>query len=175
MNGEQGSTTAYTILALMLMTFSGAGAWAWQGNSYGKQLADLKANHTSGLASVSAAGAELLRAEQSKRRSLERQLAINDETHYKELTDAQQAQARLRDRLATSYLRLSVILDARPDHGNRGVPPGASAGGVVHGGARGQLDSAHAQRIVGITGDGDRGLIALAACQGYARSVSPIK
>ena len=44
-------------------------------------------------------------------------------------------------------------------------------GGVVHGTARTQLDRAHAQRIIGITSDGDQGLIALAACRGYVRGV----
>ena len=35
-----------------------------------------------------------------------------------------------------------------------------------------QPDPAHAQRIIGITDAGDQGLIALAACQAYAREVS---
>jgi hypothetical protein len=43
---------------------------------------------------------------------------------------------------------------------------------VVHGTHRAELDPAHAQRIVDITGDGDRGLIALRACQDYARGVT---
>jgi len=46
-----------------------------------------------------------------------------------------------------------------------------ATGGVVHGGARAQLDPAHAQRIVGITDAGDQGLIALAACQAYIQEL----
>ena len=38
---------------------------------------------------------------------------------------------------------------------------------VVHGAHRAQLDTAYAQRIIGITGDGDQGLVALQACQAY--------
>jgi hypothetical protein len=45
---------------------------------------------------------------------------------------------------------------------------------VVHGGARARLDPAHAQRIIAITDTGDRGLIALQACQAYARGVSEV-
>jgi len=47
-----------------------------------------------------------------------------------------------------------------------------SADGVVHGSARAELEPAHAQRIIGITDDGDNGLIVLAACQAYAKKVS---
>ena len=44
--------------------------------------------------------------------------------------------------------------------------------GVVHVAHRAKLDPAHAQRIIGITSDGDQGLIALQACQAYAYAVS---
>ena len=47
--------------------------------------------------------------------------------------------------------------------------------GVVHVAHRAKLDPAHAQRIIGITGDGDQGLITLQACQVYAKEVSGIK
>ena len=47
----------------------------------------------------------------------------------------------------------------------------ASAAGVVHAARRAQLDPAHAQRIIAITGDGDNAVIALRACQAYVRAV----
>ena len=50
-----------------------------------------------------------------------------------------------------------------------------ATGGVVHGPTRAQLDPTHAQRIIGITDAGDQGLIALAACQAYAKEVSTPK
>lgn len=53
--------------------------------------------------------------------------------------------------------------------GGCGVPATAGAVGVVHGVARVRLDPAHAQRIIGITHDGDQGLIALQACLAYVR------
>jgi len=49
------------------------------------------------------------------------------------------------------------------------LPTGASASGVVHGGARARLAPAHAQRTVAITDAGGQGLIALAVCQSYIR------
>ena len=77
-------------------------------------------------------------------------------------------QARLRDRLATTDLRLSVQLDAAATVCDA-VQAATLTGRVVHGARRAQLDSAHAQRIIGITSDGDQGLIALQACQAYAK------
>ncbi|MNJ19108.1 Bacteriophage lysis protein [compost metagenome] len=107
--------------------------------------------------------------EQARRRALEDQLQANEKTHYQELINAQATQARLRDRLATSDLRLSVLLAA--PGGNSGLSAATGAGGVVHGAARGELDPAAAQRIVTITGDGDEGLKALRACQAYVHEV----
>ena len=113
--------------------------------------------------------------EQTKRRALEDRLQANDKTHYKELLDAQQLQDRLRDRLATADLRLSVLLAANTTSGSGGVREASGPSGVVHGGTRAELDPAHAQRIVAITGDGDKGLIALSACQAYVRGVTMSK
>jgi hypothetical protein len=109
-------------------------------------------------------------AEQARLRALENQLQANDRSHHQELSNAQRNQDRLRDRLATSDLRLSVLL-AAPGSGG-GVPASAGTGSVVHGAARGELDPAAAQRIVTIAGDGDQGLTALKACQAYIQELS---
>lgn len=159
-------------LALLLgLALGGRVAWQWQANSYGKQLADQARDHKAEREAAATTVIDWQEAEQGKRRLLENRLQANDETHYKELLDGQQVQARLRDRLATADLRLSVLLDASAQGGSGGVFAATSAGGVVHGAARGELDPAHAQRIVAIAGDGDQGLTALAACQAYAREV----
>lgn len=113
-----------------------------------------------------------MRTAQDKRLALEQRLPISEQTHYSELSDAQTNQARLRDRLATADLRLSVLLNASDAASGDTVSAAAPTGGVVHGATRSQLDRAHAQRIIGITVDGDQGLIALAACQAYAKEVS---
>ncbi|MHC8326147.1 lysis protein [Pseudomonas sp. LB1P83] len=157
------------VLALLLLT--AGGVWRIQDWRYGKQLAEQAGLHHYDLDAISKAAAAQVRIDQDKRLALEQRLAASEQTHYKELSDAQTKQDRLRDRLATSDLRLSVLLTEDPA-GGCSVPTGTAAGGVVYGRARAQLDPAHAQRIVAITDAGDQGLIALAACQAYVREVS---
>jgi hypothetical protein len=157
------------VMALLLLAMGGT--WKVQDWRYGKQLAEQSVAHQADLTAISNAAADQVRTEQDRRLALEQRLSASDQTHHKELSDAQTNQTRLRDRLATSDLRLSVLLAEDPASGCS-VSSGTEAGGVVHGGARARLDPAHAQRILGITGDGDQGLIALAACQAYAREVS---
>ena len=114
-------------------------------------------------------------AEQGKRLALEQWLAASHQSHYRALTDEKTKQARLRDRLATADLRLSVQLAATAATGCDAMQTTTSTGGVVYGAHRARLDPAHAQRIIGITSDGDQGLIALQACQAYAKEVSGTK
>jgi hypothetical protein len=158
------------MLALLLV--AAGSAWKCQDWRYGKQLAEQAGLHEVDLTAIGNAAAAQVRVDQDKRLALEQRLAASDQTHHKELTDAQTDQARLRDRLATSDLRLSVLLDATDPASGCSMPVGTEAVGVVHGGARARIDPAHAQRIIGITDAGDQGLIALAACQAYVREVS---
>ena len=157
---------------LLAMVISAAGAWQVQDWRYGGRLADQADQFKTDLGLVSAAAAKQARDETDKRLALEQQLAGQDQQHTKELSDVQRNQAVLRDRLATSDLRLSVLLDAEDPAGGCNVPATPGAVGVVHGAARAQLDPAHAQRILAITGDGDQGLIALRACQAYVRAIA---
>ena len=157
------------VLALLLLT--AGGVWKVQDWRYGKQLAEQEGLHKDDLTAISNAATDQVRTDQDKRLALEQRLAASDQIHHEALTNAQKDQARLRDRLATSDLRLSVLL-AEDSAGGCSVPAGTGAGGVVHGGARARLDPAHAQRIIGITDAGDQGLIALAACQAYVREVT---
>ncbi len=145
-------------------------------NAYGEQLAAKEVAHQTERTHLANANAAQILAEQGKRLALEQWLAASDQFHYRALTDEKTKQVRLRDRLATADLRLSVQLDAAST-GCDGVQAitGTGTGSVVHGPRRAQLDPAHAQRIIGITGDGDQGLIALQACQAYAKEVSDAK
>ena len=163
------------LLTLGLMAGSAWAAYAWQAHAYGQQLAKQEAAHQTILTNLANANSALILAEQSKRFALEQWLAASDKVHYRVLTDAKINQARLRDRLATADLRLSVLLDATGTNGSDGMQVTTGPGRVVHGTYRAQLDRAHAQRIVGITSDGDQGLIALQACQAYSREVSSPK
>ena len=157
---------------LLAMAISAAGAWQVQDWRYDGKLADQADQFKTDLGLVSAAAAKQARDETDKRLALEQQLAGQDQQHTRELSDAQRNQAVLRDRLATSDIRLSVLLDAADSASGSNVPSSPGAVGVVHGAARAQLDPAHAQRILAITDDGDQGLIALRACQAYAKEVS---
>ncbi|MNC36245.1 Bacteriophage lysis protein [compost metagenome] len=155
--------------SLLVAVAGGAAALAWQVQAwrYGKQLAEQARLHTDTLNQLTLASATQQRAEQDKRLALEQRLSTSEQTHYRALSDAQRDQGRLRDRLATADLRLSVLLDATESASGCAMSATPTTGGVVHGTTRAQLDPAHAQRIIGITGDGDKGLIALKACQRY--------
>ncbi|KOY02184.1 lysis system i-spanin subunit Rz [Pseudomonas nunensis] len=170
----------YRLLAsgvLLAALAGGSAALAWQVQDwrYGRQLAEQVRLQAETLNQLTQVAATQQQAEQDKRLALEQRLTASEQTHYRVLNDAQRDQGRLRDRLATADLRLSVLLDATAVTGNDSVPATTTAGGVVHGATRAQLDPAHAQRIIGITDAGDQGLIALAACQAYAKEVSTPK
>jgi hypothetical protein len=160
------------VLMLALMASAAGVTWQVQDWRMGKKLAEQAGLHQGDLARISMAAAAQARAEQDKRLATEQQLAIQDQQHIRELSDAQRTQAALRDRLATADVRLSVLIDAADTAGGCNVPTATGAVGVVHAARRAQLDPAHAQRILGITGDGDRGLIALRACQAYVRTIT---
>jgi hypothetical protein len=166
---------AMGLVLVLLAAGSAALAWTAQGWRYGQQLERQARLHADTLTEISLAGAALQRKEQDKRLALERRLRDKDETHHQELTDEQTKQARLRDRLATANLRLSVVLATTDATGNCSMPTTTATGCVVHGPTRVELDPAHAQRIIGITDSGDQGLIALRACQAYAKEVSTLK
>ena len=159
------------LIILALMAGSAWAAWEWQANAYGQQLAAKEAAYETVRTDLANANSAQILAEQGKRLALEQWLAASDQFHYRALTDEKTKQARLRDRLATADLRLSVQLDAAAT-GCNAVQATPSPSGVVYGARRARLDPAHAQRIIGITVDGNRGLIALRACQTYAAAVS---
>jgi hypothetical protein len=165
-----------TLVLAAIAAGAAASAWTLQDWRYGKALADqARESAEQAKARVDAVLATLT-TEQAKRAALELRVKVNDDTHYRELADAQKTQQRLSDRLATADVRLSVLLATAPGGaGGDDLSAHASAGGVVHGSTRAELDPAHAQRIIGITDAGDRGLIALAACQAYAKEVSTPK
>ena len=162
---------ARRVLIVLSRGGSAAGAWKVQGWRYGQQLAEPSRLHADDLSAISRAAAAQVRSDQDKRLALEQRLSASDRTHYKEMSDAQTNQARLRDHLATADLRLSVLLNTTDTASGCSVPAGTKAVGVVYGGARARLAPAHAQRIVAITDADHQGLIALKACQAYVRAI----
>ncbi|CAI8942506.1 prophage endopeptidase [Pseudomonas sp. IT-93MI4] len=167
-------SVAWRLTGFLLLTLGGAAlAWQFQDWRYGRQLAEQARLNADTLNQLNVAAASAQQIEQDKRLALEQRLATSEQTHYRALSDAQRDQDRLRDRLATADLRLSVLIDAGDAAQGCGVPATAGAGGVDHAAVRARLDPAHAQRIIAITDTGDRGLIALQACQAYVRALAP--
>ena len=159
------------LLVAVLAGVAAALAWQVQDWRFGGQLAEQARLHAETLSQLSEATATQQRAEQARRQALEQRLSASEQTHYRVLSDAQRDQDRLRDRLATADVRLSVLLDASDLAAHCAMPAATGAGGVDHGAARARLDPAHAQRIIAITDAGDRGLIALQACQAYVKAL----
>jgi hypothetical protein len=163
------------VLILVLMASAAGATWqiqSWRlGEQLSEQLSAQSAAHQGQIDAITNEAWRQQKAEQDKRLATEQQLAIQDQQHTKELSDAQRTQAALRDRLATADVRLSVLLAEDPAS-SCNVPTATGAVGVVHAARRAQLDPAHAQRILAITGDGDQGLIALRACQAYVRTIT---
>ncbi len=157
---------------LLALIIGFSGAWQVQDWRMGARLAEQAGLFKDDLAEITNAAAGKARAETERRLSLEQQLAFQDQQHIKELSDAQRNQARLRDRLATADVRLSVLLDSTDTANGCEVPATTGAVGVVYATRRAQLDPAHAQRIISITDAGDQGLIALRACQAYVRAIA---
>ena len=159
------------LIILALMAGSVWAAWKWQANAYGRKLADKEAAYQTERINLANANSAQVLVEQGRRLALEQWLAASDQANYRVLTDEKTKQERLRDRLATADLRLSVQLGSTAATGCDAVQATTRPGCVVHGAAQAQLDPAHAQRIIGITSDGDQGLIALRACQSYVRLI----
>ena len=161
------------IVVLLALLAGGPAMLAWriQDWRYGQQLAQLAQAQAATLKQITQAAATRQKTEQDKRLALEQQLSASEQTYYRALSDAQRNQDRLRDRLATADVRLSVLLDANDVAAGCAVPAATGAGGLDHGAPRARLDPAHAQRIIAITDAGDRGLIALQACQAYIRAL----
>lgn len=161
------------LMLLLGLVVGGRLAWLWQANDYGNQLAAQGEQHALERDRASGAALQQLQAAQALRDDLEQRLQADSTTHYQEMKNAQDDRKRLSGQLATANVRLSVLIDNAvvAIGGDCGVPAAAGAGRVVYGPARVQLDPAHAQRIIGITGDGDDGLKALQACQGYVRAL----
>lgn len=147
---------------------------AEQGREFEQQIAALEKGYADTLAMAQRAAASEARRAHEKRLTLEQQLQATSQNQHRRLTDAEKTAARLRDRLATAELRLSVLLASSDatDAGGSAMSSTAAAGRLVDGTHRADIDAGSAQRIVGIVERGDRAIIALAMCQAYAREIS---
>ncbi|WP_060765036.1 lysis system i-spanin subunit Rz, partial [Pseudomonas fluorescens] len=123
-------------LAILLALAIGfGGAWQVQdwrlGKKMAERIAEQGANHQKELDAITGEAWRQQAAEHDKRLATEEQLALQDQQHTKELSDAQLNQARLRDQLATADVRLSVLIAEDPAS-SCNVPTAPGAAGVVH-------------------------------------------
>lgn len=101
--------------ALLLgLGLGGAAAWKWQANSYQLDLEKQAGRFQQERLDAALGIVDWNEKVKAQRLALEARLQTSDATYTQELQDAQEKQARLRDRLATADLRLSVLL-ADPD------------------------------------------------------------
>jgi hypothetical protein len=161
------------VLILVLMASAAGVTWRVQDWRMGRQLSEQLsvqiAAHQRQLDVITNEAWRQQKAEQDKRLATEQKIAVQDQQHTQELSDAQRKQALLRDRLATADVRLSVLI--KDSASSCDVPAAPGAVGMVHAARRAQLDPAHAQRIIAITDDGDNAIIALRACQAYVQGL----
>jgi len=116
---KQYKLIAGSAAVLALMALSAAGAWQWQANGYGKQLADQGRAHETQLRLTAEANAAVILKQQTDRLVLEARLATLDTTSTEKLTHAKDENDRLRHLYGTAdnerkRLRVEVTL-ARND------------------------------------------------------------
>lgn len=167
---KQYKLIALAAAVLALMALSAAGAWQWQGNAYGKQLADQAKAHETFLRQVAEANAAVILKQQAERRTLEVRLDTLDQQRYGELRHAQQEIERLSAAVADGTRRLSVRASCPAAAGD--VSAATGTGRLDDGGQRADIHEEDARRIVGITGDADACAVKLTALQEWAREVT---
>lgn len=162
------------IVALALFSAGAASGWQVQDWRLGERLAERDRLHGHTLAEIQRAAAGQAQREHQRRVGLEQQLMAESRNQYRKRTDAEHTSARLRDRLATADLRLSVLLAADPANpsGGSALPGATATGRLVDGAPRAELDPATAQRVLAIAEQGDRAVIALNACQAYVQALT---
>lgn len=168
MNLILGKWTAISTLVLALMAGSGALAWKWQANAYGKQLADLASAYQADLAVISNAGAADVRQALEKQQAAQKALAALDEKTTKERIHDLEENERLRNDVAVGARRLRIAGSCRAGGGSVSGSDGAAslddAGSVeISGAARRAVLDIRAGIIA------DRA--ALRALQEYVRSL----
>ena len=167
---KQYKLIALAAAVLALMALSATGAWQWQGNAYGKRLADQAQANETFLRQVAEANAAVILKQQAERLDLESRLAASDQQRYGELRHAQQEIDRLSAAVADGSRRLSVRASCPAAAG--GVPEAAGASRLDDGSQRANIHEEDARRIVAITGDADACAVKLTALQEWAREVT---
>lgn len=109
LNGARLIALALLVLAACALT------WQVQAWRHERAMAVRENEYADERRQQAEAFAAQLQDEQGRRLALEQRIQSADQIHSRELIDARQTQARLRDRLATADLRLSVLLASDTD------------------------------------------------------------
>lgn len=169
---KQYKLIAAGVAVLALMALSAAGAWQWQGNAYGKRLADQATAHETFLRQVAEANAAVILKQQADRLALEQRLAKADQQSTEKLTNALTENDRL-ERLYSSAdderrsLRIEVTL-ARND----AVVSAATGPGSVGDAASVELSPAAGRAVWDIRRSMTEDQAKLAYLQEWAREVT---
>lgn len=157
------------LAAAVLLGLAAAGAWSWQSNAYGRELADLRSAHATQLLLIAQASERAIRDQADARLLLENKLQLLDEQRYGELRNAQANTDRLSAELAAATRRLSV----RTAPGSAtGVPAAPGSASVDDGAERIDIHPATAAGIVRVAGEADQCAVKLTALQEWARAVT---
>ncbi|WP_405126774.1 lysis system i-spanin subunit Rz [Ralstonia pseudosolanacearum] len=165
--------TAIAAAMLLGALVGAAGAWTWQANRYGKDIATLQRDQAERDRQQARADEAQLRQEQEKRAGLERQLGELDARHYEELNNAKTENTRLAAALAAGTRQLSIRArctapaDGVPGAtGGAGLGDGAAATAVLYG-----EDAADIQALVA---DADAVAAALRFMQDRERDIQAL-
>lgn len=123
---------AALLMTVLLMVGSGAAAWRWQANSYGKQLAELTNTHQADLTAISNAAADQVRTALEKQQAAEKARDDLDAKATREKTHDLAENETLRRAVADGARRLRIAGSCRADSGN--VPSIASSTSLDNGG-----------------------------------------
>lgn len=154
--------TAFFLVVITALITSKVLTWQWsdklsaQASAYEKQLAEI--NRVSN---------EELVKQQAKRADLEERLAAITTKNFKELSDAQQANSKLVNDLASTRKRLSIAVSSCSSTSRGGVSKATKDGSVDHEKTRAYLDPRDAANIFNIVRRGDEAIRQLNACQDY--------
>ena len=158
-------TRALPYVAVAATAF--AGAWQWQANKYGIQLATLRAGHADTLQQLADKAQAATQAVREREGQIQAAIAAADQQHQQELTHAKTDTDRLRACVRAGTCGVRIIAQPAQCVGSGGRPEDAATGSV--GNAAGALDAGFQQRVLDLRDAIAADSAALSYLQAYAR------
>lgn len=122
------------------------GAWQWQANKYGAQLASMRTDHAQVLQQLADKTQAAYEAVREREGQVQAALAQADQQHQQELTHAKTETDRLRACVRAGTCGVRIITRSTACAAGGDVPQDAGAGGVGDGAVA--LDDAAANRVL---------------------------